>query len=139
MFLVETFNAILFCLLVELTLHEGKEDVRACCASNGSPVLVYIFTPHSRSPSQLIVTCITARNENLDAWEQDYICTCSISLSPFLHPSPFLLSLLSSSLFSSSSLLLPPPFLFSLSFTPPPQVTTSARHPLCSWVCCWPT
>lgn len=94
MFLVETFNAIFFCLLVELTLHEGKDHIRACCASNGSPVLVYIFTPHSRSPSQLIVTCITARNENLDAWEQDCICTCSISLSPFLHPSPLLLPLL---------------------------------------------
>ena len=59
--------------------------------SNDSPVLVYIFTSHFWSPSQLIVTCITARNENLDAWEQDCICTCSISLSPLLHPSPLLL------------------------------------------------
>ena len=111
---METFNAILFCLLVELTLHEGKDHIRACCASNGSPVLVYIFTPHSRSPSQLIVTCITARNENLDAWEQDCICTCSISLSHLFFTPP-----LSSSLFSPPPSSLPPPFSSLLLFFSP--------------------
>ena len=73
-------------------------------------VMVLLFwctfsPPNSRSPSQLIVTCITTRNENLGAWEQTASAQV-VSLSHLFTPP------LSSSLFSPppfSSLLLPSP------------------------------
>ena len=62
-------------------------------------VLLFWYTfspPNSRSPSQLIVTCITTRNENLGAWEQTASAQV-VSLSHLFTP-PL-----------SSSLLLPSP------------------------------
>ena len=82
-------------------------------------VLLFWYTfspPHSRSPSQLIVTCITTRNENLGAWEQTASAQV-VSLSHLFTPP------LSSSLFS------PPPFSsLLLFFSPYPSPSSTGYY-----------